>query len=489
MSGEAKFLQKYTLKSGSLLQFTDTEVESAYMEQAVGQNAGRVKIATTFLFFLLVIVHIYEFVVLAAGSMQYYNPSFLGVVGFVRISWFILLLLFRRTPKKYLEVGLCTLQTYLLCTIFGLNAFRLKRHSLVDMPPGGDYFAVWLNCDDDLAIHSRDMFLMLWIMFGEAFFNAIVPIRVIFSWIPLMCVSILFSSILIFPSLRLDDGGGTALVLIALVACSLIIWVSRFLDEKKDRKLWALTRIREAEFSWQHELVQLVFPIVVHVEDGCLKELSLVQEHFGSQVTELAHLPSKWRDGTSVLEIEELVKEVEATGHPAKRNMLIKPEGTERLIDSSVCACKNKHDGNGVILGFQVKDHWLDSGDGLVRDVVSDLAHDLESGTGSGTEGQSELSFVSSTSGTGLQDGRRVTFENASTEMAEKRACFARRDKKIDQRIAFQLRTHQVARDPSATSEDPRSIWAGYGDQLLDNACRAPHDARGSAQSGRSRKP
>ena len=196
MPGEMKRLQKYSLKGAGLLQFTDPEVESAYKEEVDARNVAKVRLATEFLIFLLVIVHIYEFVVLAAGSMQYYNPSFLGVVGFVRISWFILLLLFRRTPKKYLEVGLCTLQTYLLCTIFGLNAFRLKRHSLVDMPPGGDYFSVWLNCDDDLAIHSRDMFLMLWIMFGEAFFNAIVPIRVIFSWIPLMCVSILFSSIL-----------------------------------------------------------------------------------------------------------------------------------------------------------------------------------------------------------------------------------------------------------------------------------------------------
>ena len=386
MSGEAKSFQRYRLRNARLPQFDDPEVESIYKGQVDARNAGRVKFASTFLLLLLFCVHGYDIVFLHEGSFESYL-YLLGITGTVRLSWTIFLFLLRFTPPQYLEITLCTIRTYFLCTIAGLNAYRLKRLSLIDEISGGDYNMIWVKCDSDLAIHSRDTFLVMWILFGEAFFNAILPIRAILSWIPSVSIIIAFSSILIFPSLSLDDGGGTALLLMALVSCSSIIWYSRFLDEKKDRKLWALTRIREAESSWQRELLQLVFPIVVSVEDGRLKPLSLVQEHFGGEVVELADLPSRKDDGTILAEIEELVDEVEATGHPAKRNSLIHPRGAERVFECSVCACNSVS--HGVILGFQINESWLSTADDRL-DRVPNVMPDTESAAGSGTVGESE---------------------------------------------------------------------------------------------------
>ena len=136
------------------------------------------------------------------------------------------------------------------------------------------------SCDADLVIHARDVLVVAWLLLIQALFHVLVPIRAMISWIPAACVIILMSSFLIVPSLRLNDGGGTVLLLIILFSGSVIMWFSAFLNEKKDRKLYALNRIREIEASWQHELVQLVFPIVVRVVCGEVTPLSELQQHF-----------------------------------------------------------------------------------------------------------------------------------------------------------------------------------------------------------------
>jgi hypothetical protein len=329
MHGGTKRSQKYSLKNKLFLQFASPEVESAYKAHVNAENAGRVNLLAKSLLFVLVILHTYEFLVLESGSTEFV-ASFSRVVVFVRTSWFFVVVMLNFAPQGWTEAALCIVQTYLLCSIAGMNAFRLTRLSIIDKYPDSNYSQVRLNCDYDLAIHSRDAFLLLWIVFGEALFNAIVPIRLIFSWIPLACVSVFFSTYLIFPSLRLDDGGGTALLLIFLISCSSLIWVSGFMNEKRERKLWALNRMREAESAWPLKLVELVFPLVVSVEDGNMKPLSQVQEHFGDRVHGLADLETLRDDGSYSLEIQELVNEVEATGMPSKRNSVIRPFGMKR---------------------------------------------------------------------------------------------------------------------------------------------------------------
>ena len=194
--------------------FTDEQVESAYRAQLDKQTTQRLRFATTLLLSFMAFIHIWEFVHLSEISFQVYASSW-GLVGFIRVSFVLITLLLRIAPARYenvpvgmlnsvvnVEVAVCAAQIYTLCAICALNAFRLERHSLIDEVPESAYTKVWEHCEDDLVIHARDAILLIWILFSQFIFSVLVPIRVMLSWIPGACVSILFSSFLIFPSLR-----------------------------------------------------------------------------------------------------------------------------------------------------------------------------------------------------------------------------------------------------------------------------------------------
>jgi hypothetical protein len=347
------------------LRFEDPQVETLYKQQLENQIHRTLKVASPILLLFLVTLHLFEFFVLYNWRGFTSVPWLLGVL---RLSLLVVVVTLSLTPRRRIEIVVCATETYILCTIAAYNSFRMQRLSLIDKNTDSEYVRAWENCDKDLVIHARDTLLMVFILFAQAFFRNSMPVRVVVSWIPPACVSCFFSCFLIVPSMRLQDGGGTVLLLMLLIGVSSTIWVAGYLNEKKDREVYALTCQSEAKASWQQDLLELVFPIVVKVVDGNIAPLAQVQEHFGGQVSQLDDLPSRRDDGGYDTEIAALVTEVEATRKAAKRNALIEPRGADKVFDCSVYACLEL-DGDGTVLGIEIRDYW------------PAVPHDLENST------------------------------------------------------------------------------------------------------------
>jgi hypothetical protein len=188
-------------------------------------------------------------------------------------------------------------------------------------------------------------------------YSGFLPVRSTYSWIPSVLVSVAFSFHITLPSLRLDDGGGTAILLLILIFMELSMWVFCRMNERENRENWALTRIREEDLSWQSEFVELNFPIVVRVKNGHLESTSILTRHLGTGVSELIDLLCVKENGAYDYAILDLVKEVAATGKAAKRNVLLAPAGGSMVFKCSVCACQ-EFGADGTILGFEIYESW-----------------------------------------------------------------------------------------------------------------------------------
>jgi hypothetical protein len=241
------------------------------------------------------------------------------------------------------------------------NELRLKRLSLIDDVGDKAKFVLMLTkCDADMAIFARDAQKMCYALLFQVFFTGILRVRTTISWFPPVILSLGFSSLLVIPSLSLNDGGGTQTLLFALTANGCFMWIFSVLNERDQRKLWALNQIREAEAFWQQEFIQLVFPVVGRVDDGWMEPAAAIQTSFGVDVHNTADLLCLRDGGDYQPEIVAFVNEVEATGAPAKRNFMILPRGSDILFDCSVCACLeiNSQRRKATILGFEIRESF-----------------------------------------------------------------------------------------------------------------------------------
>jgi hypothetical protein len=358
----------------SCLRFEDDEVEKQYLNEVAIQNGRRVKAGTNAGLIVLSIYLVIEMTVRFPYVGEWSFAS-MGILMLIRISIYGTLLLLRLVPERYLEYTILLVETYLLCLVSLANVYRLKRYSLIDELPNTEFNDVWTNCDDDLTMHARDALLVCVTMGIEVFFGGILHIRTRIAWIPKACVTICFSSLYFVPTLRLNDGGGTGLLLIALVALFGFMLGVGALSEQDKREKWSLHRLREAEAESFRELLELAFPVVVSVErDGSIVEASDdLQQHFGVEVPTVDDLLCR-RDDLSDYEpaVAALISDVERTRKPAKRNFMIRPRGATMVVEASVCATSDINR-SATILCFDIRESFPA---GLFDDIQSDIGSD-----------------------------------------------------------------------------------------------------------------
>ena len=210
-------------------------------------------------------------------------------------------------------------ETSLGCGLLFSNVFRLQRQFQRDEIPDNAGNVVWKNCDGDLAIHGRDCMLACAVLLTRAIFCNLFSVRTKFAWIAPVCETICFAFLLFSPSQRLNDGGSSSLLFAIVTAASFGILAANRIGEKNHRDLWALLRMKNEESVWQQELLHLVFPVVLHVQQGSIMPNDAFKQHFGVDVPKIEDLLSD-SDGHD-LAIAALVKEVETTRTPAKRNL------------------------------------------------------------------------------------------------------------------------------------------------------------------------
>ena len=163
--------ESYELRNGFILRFKDPETEKTFLEDLGKDNEKRVKLGTKLLiiiYFLAASVYLvavessYSAITSIATSWVLNMASYVGVVIIIQVS-----------SSKYLEYVLCGSETFLLSFVLFMNMFRLKDESLINELPEGAYNRVWNNCDDDLAVHSRDAINVCVVLVLQAYFRAL----------------------------------------------------------------------------------------------------------------------------------------------------------------------------------------------------------------------------------------------------------------------------------------------------------------------------
>ena len=332
---------KYKYASSFWPCFTIPETEKEYVDAIATNNAMRINVSTSLIMVGMLIV-------------QVIVPKSLGLSLFLRVSFVVVCIILRFTPLRYREIAVIGAETYLLLAALFLNKFRLLRHSIIDEQAEAAYDKVWDDCSYDLTIHSRDSIEMLGIISLQIVF-LFFRTRSAISWIPPACTSLAFTCLLSVSSFRLNDGGGTVILFFFLIGASSALWLLSVFNERDHRELWALGRIRETEAEWQKEFVNIVFTVVVHVQRGRILQASALEPHFGVMVSDVSDLSSRKDNGDYELAIVDLVNEVEITGKPAKRNLLIRPKDVDLVFDCTVCAFFLL-DGGATILGFEIRE-------------------------------------------------------------------------------------------------------------------------------------
>ena len=209
-------------------------------------------------------------------------------------------------------------ETSLGCGLICSNVFRLQRQFQLETPDNAGN-VVWKNCDEDLAIHARDSLLACAVLWTRALFCNTCRVRTKFAWIVPVSESICFAYVLFSPSQTLNDGGHSSLLYAIVTLASFGIFIANGTVERIHRELWALLRMKDEESMWQQQLLHLVFPVVLHVQQDSIMPNDAFKQHFGVDVPKLEDLLSD-SDGHD-LAIAALVKEVETTRTPAKRNL------------------------------------------------------------------------------------------------------------------------------------------------------------------------
>ena len=163
--------ESYELRNGFILRFKDPETEKKFLEDLGKDNEKRVKLGTKLLiiiYFLAASVYLvavessYSAITSIATSWVLNMASYVGVVIIIQVS-----------SSKYLEYVLCGSETFLLSFVLFMNMFRMKGESLINELPEGAYNRVWNNCDDDLAVHSRDAINVCVVLVLQAYFRAL----------------------------------------------------------------------------------------------------------------------------------------------------------------------------------------------------------------------------------------------------------------------------------------------------------------------------
>ena len=222
---------RYALSSRFWLNFTSPGVEKDYVGEIASKNSFQIKLSSSLL-------------ILFSILLQVIFPKPLGFTLFIRVSIVFASILLLMTPKRYQEYAVVGVETCMLVIGLVCNRFRLLRHSITDEQSNADYDKVWADCNDDLAIHTRDaieVLLVLGVQIPFVFFRA----RTKISWIPPATACVAFSSLLTVPSLRLDDGGGTTILFQVLFFASGLLWLLCVFIERDHRGLWAMNRKRE----------------------------------------------------------------------------------------------------------------------------------------------------------------------------------------------------------------------------------------------------
>ena len=357
--------ESYELRNGFILRFKDPETEKTFLEDLGKDNEKRVKLGTKLLiiiYFLAASVYLvavessYSAITSIATSWVLNMASYVGVVIIIQVS-----------SSKYLEYVLCGSETFLLSFVLFMNMFRLKDESLINELPEGAYNRAWNNCDDDLAVHSRDAINVCVVLVLQAYFRTLARVRMTISWVVPTWLVLWFH--LLGVTSRLNDGGGTRLLLLLLFVGSFLIWIVNVFNERSHRQMWALLRMRDVESIWQKELLRLVFPIVVLVESGNVESPQAFKRHLGVDVANLADLPALRNDGTSGFDVSSLVSEVESTGRPSKRSLVLHPRGAAELFRCSLYAVRPVY-GTGAILGVEILETWSKKQEQIINQQI-----------------------------------------------------------------------------------------------------------------------
>ena len=119
--------------------------------------------------------------------------------------------------------------------------------------------------------------------------------------------------------------------------------------------------------------MRLVFPIVVFTRDGLITPVSAFLHHFGVEVRSLDDLPNLREGGQHSADISRLVEEVEKTGMPSKRNLLIHPRMSAQVYHCSLYAVLPM-DRIGITLGLIIHESWPRGESAAGSDGSADLS-------------------------------------------------------------------------------------------------------------------
>ena len=354
---------KYRTTRGCLA-FEDAEAEKAYRVDNDLEQGARILFVTKFIVFLPIIRFVVDLVFVFKWPFAMSDMA----NAMVHLLFpLLLVLLFRNVIKRFPSIA----STLLTCAgmlygvwVLSANVFRDKRLGLRDDIPPVPLNAVWENCEVDLATHTRDALNIVAVLTLTHVMNLVMRTRSTIAWIIPASTTSYFVFMVFFVDDRLEDGGGSNLLAFALTVSSVLVWFTRYLDELDHRALWVLTRERAEENRWRQELLELVFTVVASVQDGSIMDTTgAFQRQFGMEVSDLSDLPSRNPDGTYEPRLVELVKEVEATRRPAKRNLLIQPRGSDLVYECTACVC-TEIGNNATILGIGIKESFaVDQGD------------------------------------------------------------------------------------------------------------------------------
>ena len=231
------------------LEFQDPDVERAYIEEIAKQNTDRVRIGTKliglFVFALIVTI----LIITPTEEWSFTSLRFVILRGAYAFGF---LFVFRLTPSRFLEYVLTFAQTLTACCTFSLNAFRLQRYSIDELPSIA-INTVWNSCDNDLAISCRDQFNFLLVIYTQLMFIAFAHVRAKISRVA-VCLTMTFCGAIVVLEKR-QDGGSSIYFALTFALASSLIWYISLDNERHYRLLWASNRKRAAEALWQQEFL------------------------------------------------------------------------------------------------------------------------------------------------------------------------------------------------------------------------------------------
>jgi hypothetical protein len=246
---------KYELLSEWKLKFAEPEQEQAYVDDIMYSNYKNIKLAFLYAGVLGHSVTLLIFVFLIFPSPALWSWETVGQ-NLARFTFsFSSIAILRLMPPKYLEYALCFIISVLTILFFGSNQFRLKRFNIAELPQTRQ-FLVWEHCDEDLAIHNRDVMHACIVFVCKMATSAFCNIRTKTSLLPDLFVWISVVTYAALPSQRLADGGGTVVLAVTFTFGMFCSWFGALRHERDHRHLWALRRLGvmssrySSESSW-----------------------------------------------------------------------------------------------------------------------------------------------------------------------------------------------------------------------------------------------